>query len=64
MHRLSTGREGPFTASLAGSPPFQVLRDPADMLDMLIVATALHHAAPLATSYGRIEASGLVQVVT
>ena len=36
------------------------LRDPADML---IVATALHHGAPLVTSDGRIEDSGLVQVI-
>ena len=36
------------------------LRDPADML---IVATALHHGAPLLTNDGRIQDSGLVQVI-
>lgn len=36
------------------------LRDPADML---IVATALHHGAPLLTNDSRILDSGLVQVI-
>ena len=44
----------PVAARLTG------LRDPADML---IVATALHHGAPLVTSDGRIADSRLVQVI-
>jgi PIN domain nuclease of toxin-antitoxin system len=37
------------------------LPDPADML---IVATALHHGAPLLTNDSRIADSGLVQVIS
>jgi PIN domain nuclease of toxin-antitoxin system len=45
---------------IAGAARLAGLRDPADML---IVATALHHGAPLLTSDGRINDSGLVQVI-
>jgi PIN domain nuclease of toxin-antitoxin system len=45
---------------IAGAARLTGLRDPADML---IVATALHHGAPLVTNDGRIEDSGLVQVI-
>jgi PIN domain nuclease of toxin-antitoxin system len=45
---------------VAGAARLTGLRDPADML---IVATALHHGAPLVTNDGRIEDSGLVQVI-
>ena len=45
---------------LAGAARLTGLRDPADML---IVATALQHGAPLITNDRRIEAWGLVQVV-
>jgi len=46
---------------IAGASRLTGLRDPADML---IVATALHHGAPLITNDGRIEESGLVQVIS
>ena len=45
---------------IGGAARLTGLRDPADML---IVATALHHGAPLITNDERIEASGLVQVI-
>ena len=45
---------------IAGAARLTGLRDPADML---IVATALHHGAPLLTNDGRIGDSGLVQVI-
>ncbi len=45
---------------ITGAARLTGLRDPADML---IVATALHYGAPLLTSDGRIEESGLVQVI-
>ena len=45
---------------IAGAARLTSLRDPADML---IVATALHYGAPMLTSDGRIEESGLVQVI-
>lgn len=45
---------------IASAARLTVLRDPADML---IVATAQHHGAPLVTSDGRLEESGTVQVI-
>jgi PIN domain nuclease of toxin-antitoxin system len=45
---------------IAGAARLTGLRDPADML---IVATALHHGAPLVTNDGRMEDSRLVQVI-
>ena len=45
---------------IASAARLTALRDPADML---IVATAQHHGAPLVTSDGRIEESGTVQVI-
>jgi PIN domain nuclease of toxin-antitoxin system len=45
---------------IASAARLTVLRDPADML---IVATARHHGAPLVTSDGRIEESATVQVI-
>lgn len=45
---------------IAGAARLTRLRDPADML---IVATALHHGAPLLTSDARINDSDLVQVI-
>ena len=45
---------------IAGAVRLAGLRDPADML---IVATALHHGAPLLTNDGRIGDSALVQVI-
>jgi PIN domain nuclease of toxin-antitoxin system len=45
---------------IGGAARLTALRDPADML---IVATALHHGAPLVTNDGRIEDAHLVQVV-
>lgn len=45
---------------IAGAARLTGLCDPADML---IVATALHFGVPLLTSDGRIEKSGLVQVI-
>ena len=45
---------------LGGAVRLAGLRDPADML---IVATALQHGAPLITNDRRIEDSGLVQVI-
>ena len=51
----------PLTVSIiAGAARVPSLRDPADML---IVATALHHGAPLITSDERIAESHLVQVI-
>lgn len=45
---------------IASAARLAALRDPADML---IVATALHHGAPLVTSDRRIADSGSVQVI-
>lgn len=45
---------------IAGAARLTGLRDPADML---IVATALRYGAPLLTNDGRIDDSGLVQVI-
>ncbi len=45
---------------IASAARLAVLRDPADML---IVATALHHGAPLVTSDRRIADSRSVQVI-
>jgi PIN domain nuclease of toxin-antitoxin system len=45
---------------MASAARLTALRDPADML---IVATAQHHGAPLVTSDRRIEESGTVQVI-
>jgi len=45
---------------IAGAARLTGLRDPADML---IVATALHHGAPLLTNDERIHDAGLVQVI-
>ena len=45
---------------IAGAARLTGLRDPADML---IVATALHHGAPLVTNDGRIHDAGVVRVI-
>jgi PIN domain nuclease of toxin-antitoxin system len=45
---------------IGGAARLTALREPADML---IVATALQHGAPLITNDRRIEDSGLVQVI-
>ena len=45
---------------IGGAARLSGLRDPADML---IVATALHHGAPVITNDERITASGIVQVI-
>ena len=45
---------------IAGAARVTGLRDPADLL---IVATALHYGAPLLTNDGRIDDSGLVEVI-
>jgi PIN domain nuclease of toxin-antitoxin system len=45
---------------IAGAARLTGLRDPADML---IVATALRYGAPLLTNDGRIDGTGLVQVI-
>ncbi len=51
----------PLTLPIVGTAArLTSLRDPADML---IVATAQHHGARLATSDTRIEASGLVATI-